>query len=81
MQQLKAFCGSLGEENEDASKIAAGTIEARYQAEPDRIIADYKDDWDGPRRRLGGQCRIDSLSRDHRHPSAYQISGKRRQLF
>ena len=81
MQQLKAFCGSLGEENEDASKIAAGTIEARYQAEPDRITARCKDDWDGPRRHLDGQCRIACHSDDHRHLSAYQISGKRRQLF
>ena len=81
MQQLKALCGNLSVENGDASKIAAGTIEARHQAELDRISADYKNDWDGPRRRLDGQCGIACRSDDHRHLSAYQISGKRRQLF
>jgi hypothetical protein len=79
VQQLKALRGNLGAETDDASKIAAGTTEARHQAEFDRIAAHFKNDWDGPRRRLGGHCRSGCLGEDHRHPLEHEISSKLRQ--
>jgi hypothetical protein len=79
MQQLKALGGNLGGENGDAGEIAARTTEARHQAKFDRITADEKDDWNGPRRRFGGQCRIGLLGEDRGHPLEHQITSKRRQ--
>jgi len=59
--------------------MAEFRAQAPWRSQLDRINGHAKDDWDGPRRRLGGQCRIGCPGDDHRHLSEYQISGKRRQ--
>src|SRR5215470_14891838 len=81
VQKLKALFSNLGGKTGDAREIAARTIKARHQAKLDRISARRKNYWYVPRRRFGSQCRRSASCSDQRWPSAYQISGKRRQPF
>jgi hypothetical protein len=56
-----------------------GGIEDCHQAKVDWIDSHGKYDWYGLRCRLGGRCRRAARCEDRRRPSAYQITGKRRQ--
>jgi hypothetical protein len=76
MDQPKRFLRQLANEKVYAGNIAARSVEARYQAEFNRIDPEGKDNRYGRRRCLRGEgwsgrtCR-----KDHGHLSVNQIGG------
>jgi len=73
MQQLKPLSRQVGGENRYARDVATGPVQARYDAELDRVNAGQEGDRNCRGRRLGGKCCRDAGSGYHGYLTTNQI--------
>src|SRR5262249_39863388 len=81
-QQLKALSRRFGQQEIDASKISAGSIEAVDETDPHWVSGLHKHNWDRLGRRFGGKRTICTLQySEHRYLAANQFGYQRRYLI
>ena len=81
-QQPQPLGLERGGEEADAGDVAARPIEARHQAEPQRVAAVGKHHRDGGARRLGGERGLHAAGSDeNRHVAADQLRDQSRQTI
>jgi hypothetical protein len=79
MQQPKPLSHQLGGQNRNTRDVAAGPIQARYEAELDRVNASREGDWNCRGRGLGSKCWRDAGSGNHGYLTTNQIGCQGRQ--
>ena len=65
MQQLETFPHQLNGQTRYTCHVAARPVQARYEAELDRVNAGHEDDRNGRGWRLGSECWDNAGSDDH----------------
>src|SRR6516165_2820399 len=81
MQQLKPLSRQLGSENRYACDVATGPVQARYEAELDRVNAGQEGNRNCRGRRLGSKCWRDADSGNHGYLATNQVGRQGRQLI